>query len=496
MSTPDRVLVVDDQPENLDLIEEVLREEGFAVSTAADGLAALRAVEEGLPDCVLLDVMMPAMDGFSVCRALKANRRTARIPVAMLTALTEVTDKILGLNVGADDFLNKPIDPWELVSRVRSLSRIGQLRRRIEEAETLLAAAAAFVEEKESLRSGHGARVATMAVRLARTLRVPDGELESVGRGALLHDVGDAFLPRGLRAAAAAGDEAARARLSEHPALGAHLLSGIPGWAGVRNVVALHHERRGGEGGSASEVVAVANRFDGLLVAGASVTQASSRLRSDAVEGAFRAEAVEALLANDVTLPVRPSDPQPDWKDVVPVSSRAPRGRVLLATDRRANREVLAEILQTAGHDVVSVEEADAVASVAREADPDLVVLDLSDGEGLGVCTELRGAPATRRVPVVVATSVLDLAAHRRAVRAGADDVLGHPIDRLELLSRVKSLLRLRVHARDLAGLEEAVRSLGVALAARDPESTLPPRLLSFVMPRRDDDGATVDQSP
>ncbi len=496
MSTADRVLVVDDQPENLDLIEEVLTEEGFVVATAGDGLAALRAVEDGRPDCVLLDVMMPGMDGFSVCRALKSNRRTARIPVAMLTALSEVTDKILGLNVGADDFLNKPIDPWELVSRVRALTRIGRYRRRIEEAETLLAAAAAFVEGRDSRRSGHGARVATVAVRLARRLRVPDAELESVGRGALLHDVGEAFLPGSLRAAAAAGDEAARVRLSEHPVLGAGLLSGIPGWASVREVVALHHERLEGGVPVASAVVAVANRFDGLLLAGASVEQASSRLRSEAGEGAFQVEAVEALLANDATLPVRPSGATPDWKDVVPVSSPVPRGRILVAADRRANREVLAEILQTAGHQVVAVEQAAAVASVARETEPDLVVLDLSDGEWLGVCTGLRAAPSTREIPIVVATSVVDLASHRRAVRAGADDVLANPVDRLELLARVKSLLRLRLHGRDVAGLEEAVRKLGRTLAAREPESTLPPGLLSFLTIRRDEEGGTAAQRP
>lgn len=496
MSAADRVLVVDDQPENLDLIEEVLAEEGFVVATAPDGLAALRAVEEGQPDCVLLDVMMPGMDGFSVCRALKSNRGTARIPVAMLTALSEVTDKILGLNVGADDFLNKPIDPWELVSRVRALTRIGRYRRRIEEAETLLTAAAAYVEGRESLRSGHGARVATMAVRLARSLRIPDAELESIGRGALLHDVGEAFLPRDLRAAAAAGDEASATRLSEHPALGAGLLSGIPGWAGVREVVALHHENLEKGGPAAPEVVAVANRFDGLLLAGWSVEQASSRLRSDAGAGAFRIEAVEALLANDATLPVRPSGATPDWKDVVPVTSLVPRGRILVAADRRANREVLAEILQTAGHQVALVEQAAAVVSVARETDPDLVVLDLSDGDWLGVCAGLRAAPATGEIPIVVATSVVDLAAHRRAVRAGADDVLANPVDRLELLARVKSLLRLRLHGRDVAGLEEAVRKLGRTLAARDPGSALPPRLLSFLGIRRDDEGATAAQRP
>lgn len=496
MSTADSVLVVDDQPENLDLIEEVLTEEGFVVATAGDGLAALRAVEEGRPDCVLLDVMMPGMDGFSVCRALKSNRRTARVPVAMLTALSEVTDKILGLNVGADDFLNKPIDPWELVSRVRSLTRIGRYRRRIEEAETLLTAAAAFVEGRDSRRSGHGARVATMAVRLARTLRVPDAELESIGRGALLHDVGEAFLPRDLRAAAAAGDEGAAMRLSEHPALGAALLSGIPAWAGVREVVALHHERLAGGVPAAPAAVAVANRFDGLLLDGLSVEQASSRLRSDAAEGVFRVEAVEALLANDATLAVRPSGAAPDWKDIVPVSSPVPRGRLLVAADRRANREVLVEILQTAGHQVVVVEQAAAVASVAREADPDLIALDLSDGEWLGVCTGLRADPETGEIPIVIATSVVDLASHRRAVRAGADDVLANPVDRLELLARVKSLLRLRLHGRDAAGLEEAVRKLGWTLAARDPESSLPPRLLSFLATCRDDEVGTAAQRP
>jgi two-component system, cell cycle response regulator len=119
-----RVLVVDDVPANVKLLEARLSAEYFDVMTASNGAEALTIVERGECDIVLLDVMMPDMDGFEVCRRLKSNPATHHIPVVMVTALDQPSDRVRGLEVGADEFLTKPVNDIALVARVRSLTRL------------------------------------------------------------------------------------------------------------------------------------------------------------------------------------------------------------------------------------------------------------------------------------------------------------------------------------------------------------------------------------
>lgn len=119
-----RVLVVDDILPNVKLLEAKLACEYYDVITATSGAEALEKVENENPDIVLLDIMMPGMDGFEVCARIKANNKTAHIPVVMVTALTDIQDKVRGLEAGADDFLSKPIDDIALMARVRSLARL------------------------------------------------------------------------------------------------------------------------------------------------------------------------------------------------------------------------------------------------------------------------------------------------------------------------------------------------------------------------------------
>jgi two-component system cell cycle response regulator len=119
-----RVLVVDDILPNVKLLEAKLTSEYYDVLTATSGAEALEKIEEQKPDIVLLDVMMPGMDGFEVCSRIKDNPKLAHIPVVMVTALTDVADKVRGLESGADDFLSKPINDIALMSRVRSLVRL------------------------------------------------------------------------------------------------------------------------------------------------------------------------------------------------------------------------------------------------------------------------------------------------------------------------------------------------------------------------------------
>ena len=122
-----RVLIVDDIPTNVRLLEARLTAEYFEVITAGNGPEALAVCERGETDIILLDVMMPGMDGFEVCRRLKSNPATQHIPVLMVTALDQPSDRVRGLEVGADDFLTKPVDDVQLMARVKSLVRLKTL---------------------------------------------------------------------------------------------------------------------------------------------------------------------------------------------------------------------------------------------------------------------------------------------------------------------------------------------------------------------------------
>src|SRR5690606_18003981 len=122
----ERVLVVDDDPIVRDVLERYLEREGFAVSAAADGVEALTAIEASRPDLVLLDLMLPRVDGFEVFR--RARERDTRLAVIMLTARGNQTDRIVGLEAGADDYVAKPFSPREIVARVRAVLRRSEER--------------------------------------------------------------------------------------------------------------------------------------------------------------------------------------------------------------------------------------------------------------------------------------------------------------------------------------------------------------------------------
>src|SRR5437899_7323649 len=132
MKTPAKILVVDDTPKNVKLLADLLTVKGYGVVTAASGREALAQVEAERPDLVLLDVVMPEMSGYEVCRKIRENPATEILPVIMVTALDPAEERIKGLDAGADDFLTKPINQAELIARVRSLLRIKELHDQVQ----------------------------------------------------------------------------------------------------------------------------------------------------------------------------------------------------------------------------------------------------------------------------------------------------------------------------------------------------------------------------
>jgi two-component system cell cycle response regulator len=127
------ILVVDDHEQNLELLTAYLDDLGAEIRQARDGIEAIEAVAQRKPDLILLDVMMPRMSGFQVCGKLKSDPATKDIPIVVVTALNEVADVERAVELGADDFLTKPVNRLELMTRVRSLVRLGQLQRQLQQ---------------------------------------------------------------------------------------------------------------------------------------------------------------------------------------------------------------------------------------------------------------------------------------------------------------------------------------------------------------------------
>jgi adenylate cyclase len=137
--TPARILVVDDTPPNVKLLADVLAADGYDVSVAYSGHEALEKVEEVCPDLILLDIIMPDLDGYEVCRRIRKDPKTALLPVVMVTALDPGEERTKGIEAGADDFLTKPINRPELMARVRSLLRVRELHKIVEDQASRLA---------------------------------------------------------------------------------------------------------------------------------------------------------------------------------------------------------------------------------------------------------------------------------------------------------------------------------------------------------------------
>src|SRR5579859_8088341 len=242
------ILVADDHGANRELMEELLTAHGFKVVCVPDGIAALAELTGTPIDLVILDVMMPRMTGFEVCQRIKANPDTYLVPVILITALSGKQDRIDGIKAGADDFLTRPVDPTELLARVRSLLRLKLRTDELERAESVLFTLARSIEGKDPYTHGHCERLAEYSARLGEQLDLPVDQVIALRRAGIVHDVGKIAVPDAilLKPGRLTPDEWTIIR--EHSIIGERICAPLKSFRLVLPIIRHHHEKLDGSG--------------------------------------------------------------------------------------------------------------------------------------------------------------------------------------------------------------------------------------------------------
>ncbi|MBZ5588079.1 MAG: response regulator [Acidobacteriia bacterium] len=248
MGTAGTVLVIDDQPQSLEAMREALLPLGFEVWQAMDGEAGLVLAKERQPDVILLDVMMPGMDGYEVCRRLKADEETRLLPVVFLTGLDSRDARLRGLEAGATDFLTKPFSLVELEVRVRNLVSFRRLTQDLDDAEKMLFAVARAVEARDEGTGEHCDRLSQLAAQLATHMGLDSEAAKTLRRAGYLHDIGKIGIPDAILLKPGDLDESEWKIMRSHVEIGVSICSPLRTLRTVLPVIRHHHERRDGSG--------------------------------------------------------------------------------------------------------------------------------------------------------------------------------------------------------------------------------------------------------
>jgi putative two-component system response regulator len=293
-----RILVADDTDSIRALFQKLLSADGHEVITVDNGLEALAAAQRHRPDVVLLDVGMPGLDGIEVCRRLKSDPASRLTPVVLVTGLSDLSDRIKGIEAGADDFLSKPVHPHELRARVVSLSRMKQ-------------ALALTIEARDPTTSGHCERLARHGVMLGEAIGLSPEELNNLHRGAYLHDIGKVGVPDAVLLKPGPLTTEEFELMKRHTDIGDRLCEPLQSLRVVRPIIRSHHERLDGSGYPAglrgddvpllAQIVGIVDVYDALTSRrpyrdALTPEVASDHLRREMEEGKFDRQYVEAFL--------------------------------------------------------------------------------------------------------------------------------------------------------------------------------------------------------
>ncbi len=304
---PPRILVVDDQISIAGLMSQLLMMRGYEVVTAASAEQAEAEVRRQLPDLILSDVMMPGKSGYEFCRGLKEDPATRLIPFVLITGLSDSTDKVRGIEAGADDFLNKPVLAEELIARVKSLLRLKEFTDELETADSVLCTLGLIVEGRDPYTEGHCERLSLRAVDLGRHLGLDEDSLLALKRAGFLHDLGKIAVPDEILKKGSDLTPAEWTVMKLHPVTGENVCRPLHSLRLVLPIIRHHHEHSDGTGSPAGltgreipvlpRILQVVDVYDALRTARSykpaqSHEQAAQTMRDEAARGLWDAELV------------------------------------------------------------------------------------------------------------------------------------------------------------------------------------------------------------
>ena len=302
-----RILVVDDQPSIAGLMSQLLSMRGYDVVTASSAEQAETEVHRQLPDLILSDVMMPGKSGYDFCRGLKDNPATRLIPFVLITGLSDSSDKVRGIEAGADDFLNKPVLAEELIARVKSLLRLKEFTDELETADSVLCTLGLIVEGRDPYTEGHCERLSVRAADLGRHLGMDEDSIIALKRGGYLHDLGKIAVPDDILKKGSDLTPGEWEIMKMHPVTGENICRPLHSLRLVLPIIRHHHEHSDGSGYPdgllASEipvlprVLQVVDVYDALRTARSykpalTHEQASETMRDEASRGLWDPELV------------------------------------------------------------------------------------------------------------------------------------------------------------------------------------------------------------
>jgi putative two-component system response regulator len=307
-----RILVVDDNKEIMSLMQDLLATRGYDVVAVPNAEHAEVEVLRCPPDLILSDVVMPGKSGYELCREMKADPATRLIPFVLITGLTDRQDRVLGIESGADDFLQKPIFPEELFARVKALLKLKEFTDELETAESVLCTLALSVESRDPYTEGHCERLALHASELGRHLGLDDESMVALRRGGYLHDLGkiavaDEILKKGTNLTP---EEWVLMKM--HPLTGETICRPLKSLRHVLPIIRSHHEHfdgsgypdglRGGEIPLLARVLQVVDVYDALRTArpykpALTHEQATLTIRQEARAGFWDEELVAEFLS-------------------------------------------------------------------------------------------------------------------------------------------------------------------------------------------------------
>jgi putative two-component system response regulator len=268
------IVIVDDNSNNLRVLSEMLQQAGHKVRPAVSGPLALQSIKRLPPDLILLDIRMPGMDGYEVCRRLKANEKLGEIPVIFISALHETEGKVTAFNAGGVDYISKPFQIEEVLARVQAHLRLYRMQQNLERIvaertedlrksyeeirhsqqqyrailEQTVQAIALTVEKRDPYTAGHQRRVAELATAIANQVGLPRERTEGLRFGAMLHDIGKVHLPAEILNRPGKLKENERSLIKTHAEVGSDIVHDVEFPWPVAQLILQHHERLDGSG--------------------------------------------------------------------------------------------------------------------------------------------------------------------------------------------------------------------------------------------------------